>query len=360
MTKQTKSAGQTKTNGNGNGNGNGKNGNGNGKNGNGKSKGWEERARTVGAAQSRLCQMFVDLRLFGGTLAGGRDDGGYNAGSATGPIQMKISDSVNIPHITEYAITRVAIANEALAESRDANQTMGRKAIANYALFCTEVYVDPFRADVTGLTNRDLGRFWDDLLHLFDHDASASRPSMNVRKLIIAKHQSKRGDCPTHVLDAQIRIQPRVQEPQNYDDFEVTVGTSPTPNVELFVIEPWPEPEAAIARVMAGLAEDAVIGNRYKAWLIWEAIQSNPNGDPDNANHPRVSANTHRCEVTDVCLKRKVRNRLVMVHGLDIYVREGSVLSLNRKTAYDDLGLNAPPPPSGDDAADDDSDDAVS
>jgi len=360
MTKKqtTKSASNGGGNGNGNGHGHGKNGNGNGhgKNGNGaKAKvGWQDRERISAAAQAHLLQLYPDLRLFGGVLAG--KEGGYDAGSLHGPIQLERSNSVNIPHILEVPITRVAVANETLAANQDANQTMGSKWIVDYALFFTPMSVNPFWADKSGLTNDDLRRFWDDCLHMFDNDASATRPMMAVRKLVIAKHASKRGDCAPILLRELINIQQRTNEPQSYSDFEITIGASPTPHVEMFVIDI--APDMSIDHVMAGLPADAVVGNRWDAWLIWEAIGSNPNGDPDNANHPRVNSYTHKCFVTDVCLKRKIRNRLTMVHGADIYVREGSVLSLNRKVAYDHLGLHAPPPM--DDAGDEAGADAMS
>lgn len=344
MTKQTKTHAKD---------GNGENDNGkNGKNGNGgKSKvGWKDRDTMSADAQAELIRMYADLRLFGGVLAG-KGEGGYDAGSLHGPIQLEITNSVNIPHILEVPITRVAVANETLANNQDANQTMGSKWIVDYALFFTPISINPFWADKSGMTNRDLGRFFDDCLHMFDNDASATRPMLAVRKLIIARHVSKRGDCPPILLRELINIQQRVNEPQSYGDFEVTVGASPTPNVEIFVIDL--QPEMSVTHVMAGLADDAIIGNRWDAWLIWEAIRSNPNGDPDNANHPRVNSYTHKCFVTDVCLKRKIRDRLTMVHGMDIYVRKGSVLSLNRKVAYDHLGLHAPPPQVEGDAGDD-------
>ena len=361
--KKSPSQSHAKGNGNGNGHGNGNNGNGNGNGSNGDDKAGKaaEQARVLAAVRTKLCAMFTDVRQFGAVMSGGKKEGGWDGGSFTGPIQLEISASVNIPHVTEYGITRVAIANEALSESRDANQTMGNKFVVDYALFNTRIHIDPYRADEMGLTYLDARRFFGDALCMFDNDTSAARPSMHVRMAIIAKHKSKLGDCKPFILDKLINIQQKTADPQSYEDFAITIGPSPTPDVEMFVIEPWPGAEASIDRVMAGLAEDAVVGNRWDMWVIWEAIKSNPNGDPDNANHPRMNAATHRCEVTDMCLKRKIRDRLVRIHGLEIYVGRGSVLSLNRKRAYDDLGLHTPPPPpSGDDAADDDGDDAVS
>lgn len=360
---QSHAKGNGNGNGNGNGHGNGNNGNGHGSNGDDKADKAAEQARVLAAVRSKLCALYTDVRLFGAVMSGGKKEGGWNGGSFTGPVQFEISASVNIPHVTEYGITRVAIANEALSESRDANQTMGNKFVADYVLFNTQAHVDPYLADKTCMTYLDLRRLVGDSVNMFNNDVSAARPSMRVRKVVVFKHKSKLGDCPPYVLEKLINIQQTTADPQRYEDFDITIAPSPTPDVETFVFEPWPAPDASIDRMMAGLAENAVVANRWDMAVIWEAIRSNPNGDPDNANHPRVNAATHRCEVTDMCLKRKIRDRLVMIHGLEIYVRRGSVLSLNRKRAYDELGLNAPPPPPIDDDADDDDeagDDAVS
>ena len=51
-----------------------------------------------------------------------------------------------------------------------------------------------------------------------------------------------------------------------------------------------------------------VIKNRYEFTVIFEAENSNPNGDPDAGNMPRVDPETSIGLVTDVCLKRKILN----------------------------------------------------
>lgn len=83
--------------------------------------------------------------------------------------------------------------------------------------------------------------------------------------------------------------------------------------------------------------------NRYEFVLLFEVENGNPNGDPDAGNMPRIDPETSFGLVTDVCLKRKVRNYVDLVQNdkskYDIYVRENAVLNNLNKLAYEDLGL---------------------
>ena len=71
------------------------------------------------------------------------------------------------------------------------------------------------------------------------------------------------------------------------------------------------------------------INNRYDFVYLFDVEDGNPNGDPDAGNMPRVDAETGDGLVTDVCLKRKVRNYVQTVKGAqppyDIFIKEGSV-----------------------------------
>ena len=87
--------------------------------------------------------------------------------------------------------------------------------------------------------------------------------------------------------------------------------------------------------------------NRYDFLLLFDVKDGNPNGDPDAGNLPRVDPETGHGLVTDVCLKRKVRNFIALTKpedGFDIYVKEKAVLSAQQGRAYKSLGLGAPPP----------------
>jgi len=73
-----------------------------------------------------------------------------------------------------------------------------------------------------------------------------------------------------------------------------------------------------------------VIKNRYDFVYLFDVKDGNPNGDPDQANLPRVDAENQEGLVTDVCIKRKVRNYVQLKHKLqppfDIFIRQGNIL----------------------------------
>lgn len=84
------------------------------------------------------------------------------------------------------------------------------------------------------------------------------------------------------------------------------------------------------------------IENRYDFVLLFDVKDGNPNGDPDAGNLPRVDAETGLGLVTDVSLKRKVRNYIGMVKGerppFEIYVKEKAVLNKQHERAYEAIG----------------------
>lgn len=83
------------------------------------------------------------------------------------------------------------------------------------------------------------------------------------------------------------------------------------------------------------------IQNRYEFVYLFDVENGNPNGDPDAGNMPRIDPETSFGIITDVCLKRKIRNYVEIVRNNEapnkIYVREKSVLSSERKGAYSAL-----------------------
>lgn len=83
--------------------------------------------------------------------------------------------------------------------------------------------------------------------------------------------------------------------------------------------------------------------NRCEFVLLFDVQDGNPNGDPDAGNLPRVDPETGEGLVTDVCLKRKVRNYVGLRHGetppFEIYVKERAVLNLQHERAYVAKGI---------------------
>lgn len=87
-----------------------------------------------------------------------------------------------------------------------------------------------------------------------------------------------------------------------------------------------------------------MIKNRYDFILLFDVTDGNPNGDPDAGNLPRVDAETGMGLVTDVCLKRKVRNFVQIVKNaqkpFDIFIKEKGVLNKEIESAYSELSID--------------------
>jgi len=85
-----------------------------------------------------------------------------------------------------------------------------------------------------------------------------------------------------------------------------------------------------------------IIQNRYDFVLLFDVQDGNPNGDPDAGNLPRIDAETGRGLVTDVCLKRKIRNFVGLTHSeqppFEIYIKEKAVLNNTHERAYQAIG----------------------
>lgn len=89
------------------------------------------------------------------------------------------------------------------------------------------------------------------------------------------------------------------------------------------------------------------IANRYEFVFLFDVTNGNPNGDPDAGNLPRIDPETNQGLVTDVCLKRKIRNYVNLekeeAPGYNIYMQEKSVLNNQHQKAYEALGIKHEP-----------------
>ncbi len=98
-----------------------------------------------------------------------------------------------------------------------------------------------------------------------------------------------------------------------------------------------------------------ILTNRHDFLLLFEVTNGNPNGDPDAGNLPRLDPNTNRGIVSDVCLKRKVRNFVELfpppresetANGYNILIKQGAVIETEQKrgikAAVDSLPKDAP------------------
>jgi CRISPR-associated protein Csd2 len=82
----------------------------------------------------------------------------------------------------------------------------------------------------------------------------------------------------------------------------------------------------------------SAFANRYDFVVLFDVTNGNPNGDPDAGNLPRLDPETNQGLVTDVCLKRKIRNYVELAKSGEprfaIYVSEGAILNEKHRQAY--------------------------
>ncbi|MDA8453643.1 type I-C CRISPR-associated protein Cas7/Csd2 [Acidovorax sp. GBBC 3334] len=85
------------------------------------------------------------------------------------------------------------------------------------------------------------------------------------------------------------------------------------------------------------------IAHRYEFVYLFDITNGNPNGDPDAGNLPRLDPETNRGLVTDVCLKRKIRNFVGLdkadTAGHAIYMQEKAILNQQHQKAWEALGI---------------------
>jgi CRISPR-associated protein Csd2 len=148
--------------------------------------------------RGKMCGTFYDVRTFGAVMS---LKSAPNCGQVRGPVQLTFSRSVDPIVQLEHSITRMAVATEAEALKQGGdNRTMGRKSTIPYGLYRCHGFVSAPLAKQTGFTQQDLETFWRAVEGIFEHDRSAARGLMNMRKLVIFKHESELGNAPASAL----------------------------------------------------------------------------------------------------------------------------------------------------------------
>ena len=149
-----------------------------------------------------MCANFFDVRTFGAVMSTG-----VNCGQVRGPVQLTFAQSVEPIQPVEISITRMAATNEKEKAERQAgddsnerteNRTMGRKHIVPYGLYRAHGFISANLAAQTGFSEADLALLYEALESMFEHDRSAARGEMAMRKLILFKHGSVLGKAPAH------------------------------------------------------------------------------------------------------------------------------------------------------------------
>lgn len=158
----------------------------------------ERRARD--AVKRKMCELYDDIRLFGGVLTAGT-----NAGQVRGPMQLTFARSVDPILQQDAAITRCAITTT--SDWKKKQTEFGRKPWLNWALYRQHGFYNPLLGEQTGVTRGDLARFWESLACMFRNSDSASKGEMTMHDIIIFVHNHPRGNAPSHLLFEKVKCE---------------------------------------------------------------------------------------------------------------------------------------------------------
>ena len=151
-----------------------------------------------------MCRNFFDIRTFGAVMTT-FVKASLNCGQVRGPVQIGFARSIDPIVSQELTITRVAITTE--EDSLNKKTEMGRKNIVPYGLYRAEGFISANLArKVTGFSEEDLELLWEAIINMFEHDHSAARGKMAVRRLIVFKHSRELGDCPSYKLFDAVEV----------------------------------------------------------------------------------------------------------------------------------------------------------
>ena len=157
-----------------------------------------------------MCDNFFDVRAFGAVMSTG-----INCGQVRGPVQLSFAQSLEPIVPSEISITRMAATNEKEKadklqgtddNSRTENRTMGRKYIVPYGLYRAHGFISAKLSERTGFGEDDLNLLFEAVENMFEHDRSAARGEMAVRKLIVFKHENELGNAPAHKLFDRVKV----------------------------------------------------------------------------------------------------------------------------------------------------------
>ena len=176
-----------------------------------------------------MCRNFFDIRTFGAVMTT-FVKASLNCGQVRGPVQIGFARSIDPIVSQELTITRVAITTE--EDSLNKKTEMGRKNIVPYGLYRAEGFISANLArKVTGFSEEDLELLWEAIINMFEHDHSAARGKMAVRRLIVFKHSRELGDCPSYKLFDAVEVKRKegVEFARQYSDYEIVIHREQIP-----------------------------------------------------------------------------------------------------------------------------------
>lgn len=184
----------------------------------------------VKKAQEYICENYYDVRTFGAVMSTGNDP----CGIVRGPVQINFAKSIDPVFPQTVTITRQA--NTTKDRQEKGMPEMGKKNIVPYGLYRAEGYVSAMLAQkVTGFSEADLELLWTAIINMFEHDRSAARGKLCMRKLIVFQHASALGNAPAHVLFDKVTVKRKdsVCVARAYSDYEVCIDRDMPDGVKL-------------------------------------------------------------------------------------------------------------------------------
>lgn len=176
----------------------------------------------VQTARDYMCKNYYDVRTFGAVMSTGDNP----CGIVRGPVQINFARSLSPVNVQDISITRQAVTKESDFAKKD--NEMGRKSFIPYGLYRAEGYISAALAQkVTGFSEEDLELLWTAIINMFEHDHSAARGKMSMRRLYVFKHDNLLGSCPSGLLFDKITVtekNPGVP-PRCFADYEISVDT---------------------------------------------------------------------------------------------------------------------------------------
>ena len=215
----------------------------------------------VSKARQWMCDNFFDVRAFGAVMSTGP-----NAGQVRGPVQIAFSRSLDPILPLDISITRMAVADDVKGPRQRRYRTLGSRTTRRLASHDGPEVADPLRPvprqgihqrpsgqgskdnPGTGFSDDDLNLLFEAVINMYEHDRSASKGVMTVRKLYVFKHvgtdtnaeqrqaQAMLGCAPAQNLFSLIqpKLNDDVQSARKFGDYTITVDHERLPaGVEL-------------------------------------------------------------------------------------------------------------------------------
>lgn len=177
------------------------------------------------------CREWLDVRSFGQVFA---FKGIEVSLGIRGPVSIHQAVSVSPVDIISMQITK-SVNGEDKKDGK-ASDTMGTKHRIGFGLYTIKGSVNVQLAEKTGFSQEDAELLKEALKTLFENDASSARPegSMEVCRLYWWQHSEKTPSVSTAKIHRSVRIEPKVDRPKKFDDYEITLETLDCTAPEVF------------------------------------------------------------------------------------------------------------------------------